>query len=286
MSVRRPTMRSSASLLAGLLIAATVSSGAIGATTRIDRAGNRRHRRRCPRRRLAGRQEVRRPDQAHPPDRRATGAQQRPAARRAEAHRPAGPQPAGARSPRASTRGAGHGRPEDGARRRAGPGRCDDEQWRSGGPQAGFDGMSQIEPRHQRREPPDPWVAVGPEHVVQTVNLTMNITDRQGADSLSVALADFFLLPTDIPTYNADPHVIYDSLHGRWVATEVSWDCDTVVRRPVRHRLHRLRRLADDRSDRDLEPRLLLLVGPGPARRPGAGNDRPTRSGSPATCTP
>ena len=55
----------------------------------------------------------------------------------------------------------------------------------------------------------------------------MNSTDRQGADPLSVALADFFLLPTDIPTYNADPHVIYDSLHGRWVATEISWDCDT-----------------------------------------------------------
>ena len=28
-------------------------------------------------------------------------------------------------------------------------------------------------------------------------------------------------------TFDSDPHVIYDSLHGRWLATEVSWDCDT-----------------------------------------------------------
>ena len=26
-------------------------------------------------------------------------------------------------------------------------------------------------------------------------------------------------------TFNADPRVIYDSLHGRWIATELSWDC-------------------------------------------------------------
>ncbi len=32
--------------------------------------------------------------------------------------------------------------------------------------------------------------------------------------------------PTSRPTTRT-PHVIYDSLHGRWVATEISWDCDT-----------------------------------------------------------
>ena len=76
-------------------------------------------------------------------------------------------------------------------------------------------------------EPPDPWVAVGPEHIVQAVNLTMRITDRQGGNPMDVTLPDFFGLPTDPVTFDSDPHVIYDSLHGRWIATEVSWDCDT-----------------------------------------------------------
>ncbi len=75
-------------------------------------------------------------------------------------------------------------------------------------------------------EPPDPWVAVGPEHVVQAVNLELKFTDRQGVDLGSVSLPDFFGLPTNPVTFDSDPHVIYDSLHGRWLATEVSWDCD------------------------------------------------------------
>ena len=92
--------------------------------------------------------------------------------------------------------------------------------------QTGFAGLTESSGPDTSGEPPDPWVAVGPEHIVQAVNLTMKITDRQGGDATSVALADFFQLPTDPVTFNSDPHVIYDSLHGRWVATEVSWDCD------------------------------------------------------------
>ncbi len=77
--------------------------------------------------------------------------------------------------------------------------------------------------------PPDPWVAVGPEHIIQAVNLTLKVTDRQGGSPTSVSLPDFFNLPTLVTTYDSDPHVIYDSLHHRWLATEVSWDCDTTT---------------------------------------------------------
>jgi hypothetical protein len=88
-----------------------------------------------------------------------------------------------------------------------------------------FDGLEQTTGPDTSGEPPDPWVAVGPEHVVQAVNLAMRITDRQGVMSVpDVSLPDFFQLPP-VGFFDSDPHVIYDSLHGRWLATEVSWDC-------------------------------------------------------------
>jgi hypothetical protein len=90
---------------------------------------------------------------------------------------------------------------------------------------AGFPGLARSSGAATNDEPPDPWVAVGPDHVVQVVNVTMRITDRQGGGSLHVALPDFFGLPTNPVTFDSDGRVIYDSLHARWLATEVSWDC-------------------------------------------------------------
>jgi hypothetical protein len=88
---------------------------------------------------------------------------------------------------------------------------------------SGFNGLAQTTSSATNREPPDPWVAVGPEHIVQTVNVAMRITDRQGGNPVDLALPTFFELPPGF--FDSDPHVIYDSLHGRWLATEVSWDC-------------------------------------------------------------
>jgi hypothetical protein len=86
-----------------------------------------------------------------------------------------------------------------------------------------FTGLAQVGGSVTDVEPPDPWVAVGPEHIVQAVNLTLRMTDRQGTDLSDISMFDLFkLLPG---RGNSDPHVIYDSLHGRWLATEVSWDC-------------------------------------------------------------
>ncbi len=76
-------------------------------------------------------------------------------------------------------------------------------------------------------QPPDPWVAAGPDHVVQTVNVSIQMWNRTGTlkkGPVAIGSAAFFdLLPG---SSNSDPRVIYDSLHGRWIATEVSWLCD------------------------------------------------------------
>jgi hypothetical protein len=74
-------------------------------------------------------------------------------------------------------------------------------------------------------EPPDPWLAVGPDHIVQVVNVAMRITNRQGVTEEELSLAEFFELPGSPATRNTDPRVIYDSLHGRWILIELSFDC-------------------------------------------------------------
>ena len=74
--------------------------------------------------------------------------------------------------------------------------------------QDSFDGLAMTTSADTNGEPPDPWVAVGPEHIVQAVNLSIRITNRQGTQSLAdVALADFFQLPP-AGFFNTDPHVI------------------------------------------------------------------------------
>jgi hypothetical protein len=76
-------------------------------------------------------------------------------------------------------------------------------------------------------EPPDPWIAVGPEHVVQAVNTTFQMTNRVGTGKVTTDMLDFFGISA-IPGYFAevfDPRVIFDSLHGRWIAIEASFDC-------------------------------------------------------------
>jgi hypothetical protein len=86
-----------------------------------------------------------------------------------------------------------------------------------------FTGLAQVGGTVTDVDPPDPWVAVGPEHIVQAVNLDFRMTDRQGGHATETSMFDFFQL--NLGAYDSDPHVIYDSLHGRWLATEVSWDC-------------------------------------------------------------
>ncbi len=64
--------------------------------------------------------------------------------------------------------------------------------------------------------PPDPQIAVGPDHVVSFVNITGRVFDKNGSTVSTFLLADFFGVP---PGYrDTDPKVIYDALSGRWFA--------------------------------------------------------------------
>ena len=89
--------------------------------------------------------------------------------------------------------------------------------------QAGVDGFFFGSGPNTSNEPPDPWVAAGPDHIIQTVNTSMQILDRSGNLIQAVDLAAFFQLPNGFG--QSDPRVIFDSLHQRWVMTEVSWQC-------------------------------------------------------------
>jgi hypothetical protein len=94
--------------------------------------------------------------------------------------------------------------------------------------QPGFEGLAEASGPSTAAEPPDPWVGVGPDHVAQVVNTSLRITDRAGGGATDVALADFFgISGLPFPIFNSDPRIIYDSLHGRWIATEVEWDCQS-----------------------------------------------------------
>jgi hypothetical protein len=88
-----------------------------------------------------------------------------------------------------------------------------------------FDGIHKDTPLETNVEPPDPYVAVGPDDVVEVVNLMVRITDRNGASPIDVTLPDFFGLPATGLFGDADPRIVYDPLHARWVAIELSWDC-------------------------------------------------------------
>lgn len=73
-------------------------------------------------------------------------------------------------------------------------------------------------------EPPDPWVAAGPNHIVQAVNIALRITARADGSSTTVALASFFAAPGG-QLGDGDPRVLYDAAKERWLATEFSYDC-------------------------------------------------------------
>ena len=81
---------------------------------------------------------------------------------------------------------------------------------------------------------PDPWVAVGPDDVVQTVNKLIRFSNREGTPTAAdVELFDFFAFDELVPgdpnfiTGVGDPRFIYDAKHNRWLGTTLAWHCDT-----------------------------------------------------------
>jgi hypothetical protein len=92
----------------------------------------------------------------------------------------------------------------------------------------GFDGMARSSGPDTNGEPPDPFVAVGPDQVMQILNSSFKITDRAGtalaASSLGEFIGSFAFDGVGAPQW-FDPHVIYDSVHGRWLMTVNGVDC-------------------------------------------------------------
>ena len=83
-------------------------------------------------------------------------------------------------------------------------------------------------------EPPDPWVAVGPDDVVQSTNTMLRFSNREGDSTAGdVQLFDFFAFDELVPGQPdfidgiGDPHWLYDAKHNRWIGTTLAWHCDT-----------------------------------------------------------
>ncbi len=83
-------------------------------------------------------------------------------------------------------------------------------------------------------EPPDPWVAVGPDDVIQTVNNKLRFTNREGTlTAANLGTFEFFDLgdfdvggsPMTIDGVS-DPRWLYDAKHNRWLGTTTGWHCD------------------------------------------------------------
>ncbi len=69
--------------------------------------------------------------------------------------------------------------------------------------------------------PPDPQMAVGPNHVFEMVNIVGRIYTRTGGSVQSFTLASFFGVPAGFR--DTDPKILYDALSGRWFASYVSF---------------------------------------------------------------
>ena len=65
--------------------------------------------------------------------------------------------------------------------------------------------------------PPDPHVAVGPNHIIQTVNTSFRITDKAGVTLKTIA-ADAWSTSAFVGNPGAfDPKIHYDPFANRWI---------------------------------------------------------------------
>jgi hypothetical protein len=83
-------------------------------------------------------------------------------------------------------------------------------------------------------EPADGSTAAGPDQVLEAVTGAIYFADRSGGlvGQQAVSTSAFFKLPEPgngaaFETFDAAPRVVYDATSGRWIASEVSWDCVT-----------------------------------------------------------
>ena len=68
-------------------------------------------------------------------------------------------------------------------------------------------------------EPPDTMGAAGPHHLMAMLNSEVSIKDKDGNEFSKVDLSTFWTWGTGLSGLPFDPHLIYDSLIDRWIAT-------------------------------------------------------------------
>ena len=119
-----------------------------------------------------------------------------------------------------------------------------------------FEGVDFIRLNNCGCLPPDTNAAVGPNYVVETVNLEIRIFDKTtGSILLDEPLATFFGAST-----GGDPYVVYDDIANRWYVSvfdsadsglflAVSKDCQPARRLPADLRPHQCGRLPRLRQD-------------------------------------
>ena len=73
-------------------------------------------------------------------------------------------------------------------------------------------------------EPPDPWIAASPTHVVQTTNGLVRIYNRSGSTLLSMPTWALFAVPVD--RLDSDPRILWDQVHGRWLGVVTTFRGD------------------------------------------------------------
>src|SRR5213593_2766821 len=72
-------------------------------------------------------------------------------------------------------------------------------------------------PYTNRLTPPDVQVAVGPNHVVEMVNVLGRISTKQGVEVQTFPLDSFFGVPST--DFISDPKIHFDTASGRWFAS-------------------------------------------------------------------
>src|SRR5213594_3409901 len=72
-------------------------------------------------------------------------------------------------------------------------------------------------PYSNRLTPPDVQVAVGPNHVVEMVNVLGRISTKQGVEVQTFPLDSFFGVPST--DFISDPKIHFDTASGRWFAS-------------------------------------------------------------------
>ncbi len=95
-------------------------------------------------------------------------------------------------------------------------------------PIASFPGIPDQAVGGVSRIPPDPYCAVGPEHVIAVVNSRFRIWDKSGNVLKTIYALDWF--DNVVPGNSAfDPKVQYDHFNGRWILVWLDRDPDTKV---------------------------------------------------------